>query len=191
MSDATERQRGSGEANPLIPMSDAPEAGSRLVAEATNKSGLVWIRPAESGRATPAWHCWIEGAAYVVGGGAEQPIPALVDAAHAEITVPSKDTGARVVTWVAQVTQVAPGSDEWQRVVPVLAAKRLNAVDSPSQPQRWAEHSALFRLVPTGELTQAPGAMPSGSGAAPPPVSPATTNGRLPFVLGRSRRRNG
>lgn len=164
-------------------------AADRLVEEATKKSGLVWVRPAGSTRAHPAWHVWTGGAAYVVLGGSEQPLPGLVDAERAEVTVPSKDTGGRLVTWVAQVTRVLPDAQEWQDVVPALAAKRLNAVDSEEQVQRWAREAAVIRLAPTGEVPQAPGTMPTDGGAAPPPPSPATTSGPPPFVLGRSRRR--
>lgn len=168
---------------------DARATVGRLVAEATNKGGLVWIRPTGAPRSFPAWHAWIDTAAYVVVGGAEQPVPGLAEAQHAEVTVPSKDSGGRVVTWLADATQVVPESEEWHRVLPVLRAKRLNAVDGDGLPQRWARESVVIRLAPTGAVRELPGAMPTDSGAAPPAPTPATTSGRLPFVLGRSRRR--
>ena len=168
---------------------DARAAVGRLVAEATNKGGLIWIRPEGSPLSSPAWHAWIEADAYVVVGGAEQPLPELVHAQHAEVTVPSKDTGGRVITWLAAVSRVVPESEEWHRVLPVLTAKRLNALDRHELPQRWARESTVLRLAPTGEVSQLPGAMPIDGGAAAPRSTPATTSGRLPFVLGRSRRR--
>jgi len=57
----------------------------------------------------------------------------------------------RVVTWVADVSPVAPGSPLWDEVVPLLHAKRLNAPDGEEQPQRWARESVVLRFTPTGE----------------------------------------
>lgn len=175
-------------------MSDAERAApngfdrSALVEEATKKAGLLWLSEPETGRARAAWHLWQEGAAYVVTGGVEQPLPGVVDAERVTVTVPSKDKGGRLVSWIAQVTHVAPGSDEWERVVPDLHGKRLNAPDGEDQPQRWARESVLLRLQPLGEVVEAPGDMPDGEHAAPPPPSPATTSGPLPYVLGRRRK---
>ncbi|HEY3261759.1 MAG TPA: hypothetical protein VGJ95_16090 [Pseudonocardiaceae bacterium] len=160
------------------------EALARLVEEASKKAGIVWITvPGE--RARPAWHHWHDGADHVVTGGLEQPLPGLADGVLAEVTVPSKDTGRRLVTWVARATEVPPGGPQWEAVVPAMHAKRLNPPDGDRQPQRWAEECTLLRLEPTGEVREAPGAMPDGSGAAPPAPTPASTSGPLPFVLGR------
>lgn len=164
---------------------------SALVEEATKKAGLLWLSEPETGRPRAAWHLWQDGAAYVVTGGAEQPLPGIVDAERVTVTVPSKDKGGRLVTWIALVTRVAPGTGEWERVVPELHGKRLNAPDGEDQPQRWAHESVLLRLEPAGEITEAPGTMPDGRHAAPPPPSPATTSGPLPYVLGRRRNRKG
>lgn len=159
----------------------------RLVTEASGKSGIVWITVAGQ-RARPAWHHWDDGAAYVITGGSEQPLPGLVGADKAEVTVPSKDAGGRLVTWVAQVSQIPPDSEQWRAVVPAMHAKRLNAADGDQQPLRWSQQCSLLCLRPTGELREAPGSMPQHSGAAAPAPSPAVTSGPLPFVLGRSRR---
>jgi hypothetical protein len=160
-----------------------------LVAEATKKAGLIWITVIGSGRARPAWHHWQDAVAYVLTGGSEQPLPGLAEAAHAEVTVPSKDSGGRLISWIARVRQVVPGSEEWERVVPELASKRLNALDSENQAERWARECTLLRLEPTGRVNEAPGAMSEDAGAAPPPGTPATTSGPRPFVIGRARRR--
>ncbi|MGQ0837224.1 hypothetical protein [Actinokineospora sp.] len=154
-----------------------------LVAEATRTAGLVWIGTPGLPRAAPTWHHWHDGRAYVLAGGAEQPIRGLTDASRVTVTVHSKTTGERLVTWVGTVTTVQPGSPEWAEVIPTLHAKRLNAPDGRLAPERWARESVLVRLDPTGELVAAP----DHSGAAPPPPTPATTGGRLPFVLGRRR----
>jgi hypothetical protein len=157
-----------------------------LVAEATSKSGLIWVT-VDGGRPAPLWHVWQADAAYVLTGGTEQPAPGLADAGQADVTVRSKTSGGRLVTWRATVTAVAPGTDEWERLVPGLLNQRLNAPDGRQAPERWARECVLLRLAPTGELLDTP----DGSGAAPPPPSPAVTSGPLPFVLGRRRDRDG
>jgi hypothetical protein len=120
-----------------------------LVDEATRKSGVVWVTPDHETRAYPVWHLWHDGAMYVVTGGLEQPLPAM---SHAVVTVRSKDRQAdRLVDWVATVEAVAPESELWQEVVPLLHAQRLNAPDGEAQPERWARESVVLRFTPTGE----------------------------------------
>lgn len=159
-----------------------------LVAEATRKSGLIWVT-AGGNRPAPLWHVWNSDAAYVLTGGAEQPAPGLAEAEWAAVTVRSKTTGGRLVTWRAAVGTVAPGGEEWERVVPELLSTRLNAPDGQRATERWARECTLLRLTPTGELLESPDAPPTDSGAAPPPPSLAITSGPLPFVLGRRRDR--
>jgi hypothetical protein len=165
-----------------------------LVEEACKKASLIWIATPRGGeseapttyaRPRAAWHAWHDGAAYVVTGGIEQPIPGIDSAGTVRITVRSKDTGGRLVTWLATPQVVEAGSDEWTAVVPDLHAKRLNPPDGEQQPERWGRESRIYRLEPTGEVPEVPGAMPTGSQAAAPPPSPATTRGPLPFVIGR------
>ena len=164
-----------------------------LVAEATRRSGLVWLAPLEGGRARPAWHVWREGAVYVVHEGREQRLPWLRAAERVRVTARSKDKGGRLVTWLARPVPVEPGAPEWDAAVADLHAARLNPPDGEQQPARWARESLVTRLEPTGELLEQPGALPTGSLAAPPPPTPATTRTPLPFVVGprpgRRRRR--
>lgn len=124
-----------------------------LVDEATRRSGVVWLAPAGAppGSGGAAWLLWHGGAGYVLHGGAEQPAPALVGAARVAVTVPSKDRGGRLVTWLADAAPVLPGSAEWAEVVPLLLARRLNLADAPAAAARWAAQSAITRLAPTGE----------------------------------------
>lgn len=144
-------------------MSDA------LVEEATRRSGLVWVRPDGSRREHPVWQVWHEGASYVVTGGREQPLPRT---SRAVVVVRSRARqGDRLLEWVADVDVVAAYGEEWERVVPVLSAARLNAPDGEEQPQRWARESTVLRLRPTGELLPAG----DGDGAAVPAPTPATT----------------
>jgi hypothetical protein len=161
-----------------------------LVEEACRKSGLLWLTPTGSARAQAAWHAWLDGAAYVVTDGVEQPLPGVTSGLPVKVTVRSKDTGGRLVTWIAVPEDVAPGSEEWDTAVKALAAKRLNAPDGEQQPQRWARESRVLRLAPTGEVVELPGSLPAGSGAAAPPASPATTRPALPFVVGPRARRH-
>jgi 8-oxo-dGTP diphosphatase len=112
-----------------------------LVAEATKRTGVVWLTVPGAGRAYPAWHLWRDppGAAYLVTGPGEQPLPGLAGAARAAVTVPSKDSGGALVTWAASVGRVEPGSPEWDEVIGPLRAARLNADLSPG---------AVYRLSP-------------------------------------------
>ncbi|MEV6549759.1 hypothetical protein AB0M57_13755 [Streptomyces sp. NPDC051597] len=152
-----------------------------LVEEATKKSGLIWVRG--TGTADRAlWHVWHEGAAYVVGGGpGEQPLEGLADGGTAEVTVRSKDKGGRLVAWTAAVSEVAPRSELWEAVAAELKAKRLNAPDGEAVTGRWARECRVLRLAPAEVRTE----MPSGSLAAPPVETPATTREPVPAALPR------
>jgi hypothetical protein len=170
---------------------DAP-ASMTLLDEAARKSGLIWLRPdGERRRAQAVWHLWHEGAAYVLSGGLEQPVPeGLGDRAF--VTVRSKDTGARVLTAEAAVSVVPPGSPEWEAVEPGLVAKRLNLPDGEAAPQRWAQECTLYRLTPTGAFVETPDQPSTGSHATPPPPTPARS--RVPRPLhfrGRPARNRG
>ena len=160
-----------------------------LIEEATKKSGLIWVRPAGQGRhAQAVWHVWQEGSAWVLTGGIEQPLPELADRAY--VTVRSKDKGARLLTWVADVSLVAPDSAEWNGVVPTLLAKRLNLPDGDEAPKRWARECTLWRLAPTGDVTESPDQPSTGSHAVEPPPTRARSHVPRPLHLrGRPARR--
>ena len=174
-----------------VPKTD-PAVLTALIEEACRRSGLVWLQIERDDRAYAAWHAWHDGAVHVVTGGAEQPVPGLVDACagagRVTVTVPSKETRGRLVAWVAKPSILAPGTEQWTAAADALHATRLNAPDGEEQPARWARESVLVRLEPTAEVPEHPGAVPTGSHAAPPAPSPATTRGKLPFVLGRRAR---
>jgi len=153
-----------------------------LIDEATKKSGLVWVRPSGHGHhAQGVWHVWQDGSVWVLSGGLEQPLPDLGD--HAHVTVRSKDKGARLVTFVATASRVQPGSPEWDAVVPTLTAKRLNLPDGDEAPNRWARDSTLWRLTPTGDVTESPDAPSTSSHAVAPPPSKARTRVPRPLHL--------
>ncbi|MBA2694321.1 MAG: hypothetical protein H0U62_00375 [Actinobacteria bacterium] len=168
-----------------------PAAEQALLEEAMKRSGLVWVTLTGGTRAYAVWHIWLDGCAYVVSGGAEQLLPGIGAAGAAGdevlVTVASKERGNRLMTWVARVDTVRPDGPDWDATVAALHAKRLNAPDGEEQPARWARESVVSRLTPTGVVPEAPGRLPTGSLAAPPPPTPATTRGPLPFVVGGRR----
>ena len=114
-----------------------------LIAEATRRTGVIWLTVPGPGRPVPAWHIWRgpPGAAYLVTGPGEQPLPGLADATRVAVTVPSKDTGGGLVTWAARVHRVEPGSPEWDAVIGPLTAARLNAELDPGS-------ATVYRLAP-------------------------------------------
>jgi hypothetical protein len=156
-----------------------------LVAEAMKRSDLVWLTYPGSGRPRAVWHVWHDGAAYVVSGGPEQPLPGIEKAAHVLVTARAKDTRARLVTWVADAAVERVGTDSWWKAAELLKAERLNASQGDALFKTWAAKSTITRLVPTGEVTEYPGAYPAESLAAAPVESPATTSGKLPWVAHR------
>jgi hypothetical protein len=160
-----------------------------LIEAATKRSGMLWLDLPGLDCPRGTWHVWHDGAAYVVTGGIEQPLPGLPQAERVTVIVRSKDKGARLVSWVAAVSRVEPGTDEWDAVTPLLAKERLNAPDGEHQVERWADDGYVLRLAPTGEVTEAPGSMPGDYAAVRPAPSPATTTRGKPFMVGGRRRR--
>lgn len=203
MSDA-ERAEHAGQAE--VWSADSDQAvRTALVEEACRRSSVLWLAYAGLDRPRPAWHVWSEGAAYVVAdatpaaGQAEQPehpehpehpsarpeqaLPGLAEVSEATVTCRSKDSGARLVTWRADVRRLRPGTQEWDDAVRLLRGDRLNATDAADLPARWARTAVIVRLAPSGEVLEEPGRMPGDRAAASPPGSPATTTGRLPWVV--------
>jgi hypothetical protein len=132
-----------------------------LIAEATKRAGLIWIAIDGQDRPRPAWHVWragtgragpgSPGAAYVVTGPGEQPLPGLAGSGRVTVIVASSQTASGRVEWTAAVGRVEPGSREWDQVIGPLVAGRLNAALSEgetSPAQRWATSGAVFRLAP-------------------------------------------
>lgn len=120
---------------------------STLVAEATRRSGVLWLSSPSLGP-TLLWHVWHDGAAHVVCGGDEQ---SLLDPGPTATVLVRGISGARVVEWAAVVTVVAPGTPPWDEVVPLLAAERLNAPSVEELPARWAAASTVLRLSPADQ----------------------------------------
>ena len=72
------------ETSPAAPGAQPPPA---LIAEATKRAGLIWIATGGPGRPRPAWHIWRAGAAYVLTGPGEQPLPGLAAAGRVTVIV--------------------------------------------------------------------------------------------------------
>ena len=124
-----------------------------LVEEATRRSGVVWLRTGAAAPARPVWHLWHAGAAHLVAGGGEQALDGVGDGDRVLVVVRSRQRQAdRVVQWWADVRRLRPGTPAWDEVVPLLAARRLNAPDAAALPGRWAAASTVLSLVPAGGL---------------------------------------
>jgi hypothetical protein len=169
-----------------------PSAAAVLIEEAAKKSELLWLRPPGRGRRSqPVWHVWQDGAAYVLSGGSEQPVPDEIDD-RAVVTLRSKDKRSRLITFEATVSTVAPGSETWEAIVPVLRAKRLNLTDAEQAPARWAQESTVWRLEPTQVVLETPDDPSDGSHAAAPPPTRARSRVPRPLHLrGRPSRNRG
>ncbi|MCW2915575.1 MAG: hypothetical protein JWN52_3643 [Actinomycetia bacterium] len=166
------------------------ELETALIKEAVKKSGMLWIGLPELPQPRAAWHLAHDGSVYVLTGGeGEQPLPGLPQADTVPVTVRSKDKGGRLVTWVAEVSLVEPGSEEWDIIVPLLAKERLNAVTHEGQTELWARESYVVRLTPTGEVTEVPGRQPDDYATVRPVPTPATTAPKNPFMVGGKRRK--
>ncbi|MFJ9349012.1 hypothetical protein [Streptomyces sp. NPDC101237] len=158
-----------------------------LVEEATKKSGLIWVRGAGEAAARAVWHAWADGAVCLVGDGSEQPLTGLADGTSAEVTVRSKDKGGLLVVWTAAVTELSAGSPAWDAAVAELKGKRLNAPDGEAMTDRWARECRVLLLRPTGATRP----LPTGSLAAPPLPTPATTRNPVPAALPKLLARRG
>ena len=148
----------------------------------------MWLTYGGSERARPAWHVWLDGAAYVVSGGDEQSLPDIELATEVVVTVPSKDTHGRLVSWVADAGRVQPSDPRWQAVAGALAAARLNARDTGHQLERWATSSIVTALTPSGDVIGEIDTPDDASHRAPPPATEATTLGRQPYMVRGVRR---
>lgn len=164
------------------------KVSSPLIDEAMKKAAVAWISVG-SQPARALWCLPLAGTLFVISGPGEQSAPGLAEEATVTVTLRG-DHGGQVVTWPAAVGRVTPESDEWATVAPQVAAKRLNATDSPAGlAQRWATECTLHRLTPAGPPVAGGASLPDGSLAEPPRPTPATRPTRRPFRLHRVRRR--
>jgi hypothetical protein len=165
-----------------------PGQQAALLAEAASKSGLLWV-DVPGDRAWPAWHVWVEGAAYVVSGPGEQTLPALPR--DVVLVLRSKDTGGRLLRVPARAEPLTPQDPRWEPATDALKAARLNA-PAGDVVGRWAAEATVTALVPQLPLLEGPGRDDDASGAAAPAPTPATTRTWQPWHFkGRPKRRRG
>lgn len=157
-----------------------------LVVQAMRKAAVVWLSQLPGGRTAAVWCAWLDGALYVVSGAGEQAAPGLSAAGWCVVTGRG-DNGARIVSWPAAVRAVPPGGEEWDRVVPRLAGKRLNLPADDDTAARWATDCVVSRLTPAGD----PAPLPDTSLAERPTGSSAARRTEVPVRLGRVRRPEG
>lgn len=171
------------------PAHDRPDARltTALIAELSKKTAVSWL--GYDGGMYAVWHVWFDDALCLVSGGDEQPLPDIDDGEHVEIVQRSKDNGGRLVTWVGTASVVRPDQPEWEPVTAALVANRLNLDDPSKAAEVWTRSSVVRRIVPTGELVEAPGDLSDDAHRATPPPTPAATRGPLPRVLHRRVRR--
>src|SRR5512144_854505 len=131
---------------PGLPPAGLSPMDAALIAEACSKSNVLWVRTVGTTRNHLAWHVWYDDAVYVVYGVDEQMLPLM--SGQVEVVVPSKDTGARLVTFVAQADILPARSPEWEAAATALSAARLNATDPDTQRDRWASGTLVTRLTP-------------------------------------------
>jgi hypothetical protein len=144
-----------------------------LIAQACTASNVVWIRTVESPRRYMAWHVWHADAVHVVYGVEEQMLPLL--SGQVEVVVPSKDTGARLVSFVARADLLPARSPEWEAAADALSASRLNTPDPDRQRDRWASGTLIVKLTPIYLAASGPGDDGTPAGTLQPPESAATS----------------
>jgi hypothetical protein len=159
----------------LPPTSELTDEQSALIAEACSKSSLLWLRPADSDRPQLAWHTWVEGTVLVISGPGEQTLPPL--SGPVEVITRSKDTGTRLVTFLASGQELSTQDETRQTALDALAAARLNAQDTQEQAERWRSTAVVTRLTPLRVLSSGAGNDETLAQLLVPPPSPATTVG--------------
>jgi hypothetical protein len=161
-----------------------------LVQEALKKCALLWLQDPAEGDDAPAravWHGWVDGKAYLLTGADEQPDPNFAPGQMVRVVARSKDNRQRLVVVLAEVSPLRPADDDWEAATTELAKGRLNLPQPQTAAQRWAAGTgyALYRLTPTGEVVEGPGAYGDDSHRLAPVETPASTRGALPRVLHR------
>ncbi len=183
-----DRRRETTAQPPMVPELTPEQAA--LVAEACSKSKVLWVRPSDGVRDHLAWHVWHDSAVYVIYGVDEQMLPVLDGAT--EVIVRSKDSGARLVRFLARAEVIPARTPEWDAAADALSAARLNAQNVSDQRERWATGCMISKLVPLRLLASGAGESDTPSGAASPPTTGATTNSWRPWHFGgRPQRRRG
>lgn len=129
-----------------------------LAAESAKKSRVCWLSwpgGAASDRPRLVWHVWYDGALVVLSGDGDQHLPGLAESSTAEVTMRSRDTGGRLLTWTGAVEMVDRGSASWDEHVAALLGVRLNLPDPAAALDRWRATCAVVRIAPV-DVTEDP-----------------------------------
>ncbi len=155
-------------------------ADESLVAEAARRSRVCWLSYRYVGDTGPdevrdrlVWHVWhddavvvlscpraetlAEGADRDAGESEEQVLPGLAQAERATVTMRSKDTRGRLLTWSGTVEVVPPGSEAWPTSAAALLGVRLNLPDPESARRVWADRGTVVRIRPVPDAGRAAG----------------------------------
>ena len=130
-----------------------------LATESAKKSRVCWLTwsgAAQDDRPRLVWHVWYDGALVVLSGDGDQRLPGLEDSSTAEVTMRSKDTGGRVLTWTGAVEVVDPGSASWDQHAAALLGVRLNLPDPAAALERWRATCTVVRIAPVDATEDPP-----------------------------------
>ncbi len=129
-----------------------------VVPAVMKKTGLVWLEVGTH-PAVAVWHVWHNEVCYVLHSSrkvddtdvddTEQVVTGLAEAVQCHVITRSVTTRARTARWRGTVHPVVPDCAEWDELLPLLIAKRLNLTDADRAAQRWARDCVLSRIVPT------------------------------------------
>ena len=181
--EARRRERAERDAAPA-----PPDQQAALLAEAANKSGLLWV-DVPGDRAWPAWHVWVEGTAYVVSGPGSRRSPPCRRTWSSSCA--ARTPAAGCCGSPARAEPLTPQDPRWEPATSALKAARLDA-PAGDVVGRWAAEATVTALVPQLPLLEGPGGYDDASGAAAPAPTPATTRTWQPWHLkGRPKRRRG
>lgn len=117
-----------------------------LVAESAKKSRVCWLSWPGSPQPRLVWHAWYDDALLVLSGD-DQVLPGIDSARNADVTMRSKDTGGRLVTWTGSIEVVDPSSASWDENAAALLGVRLNLPDPAAAVAGWREGATIVRIA--------------------------------------------
>jgi hypothetical protein len=129
----------------------APDLVPALVAEAAKKSRVCWLSYEYAGtahRERLVWHVWHDDALVVLSGDTGQVLDGIGAVERVDVTLRSKDTGSRLLTWTGKVARVEPGTAGWDAHAAALLGVRLNLADPQGTLERWRTDATVVRISP-------------------------------------------
>lgn len=145
-----------------------PELTSALVAEAARKSRVCWLSYEYAGGAVHErllWHGWHDDALVVLLGEPGQQLDGADQVTQVEVTMRSKDTGGRLLSWAGRAEVVDPEDPSWEQHAAALLGVRLNLPDPAAALIAWRERCTILRITPA--VVPAVAADATGSGPLP------------------------